>query len=167
MKLTRTALWVLVVVCAATVASAQSGGLTIKVLDAADQSPLPGATVVPTNTVQLVAETVVQTNIDGLAEFPILRPGGGYIVQVTMPGYAGVRKDEIRVKLSQSQTIAIPLGEEGAARRADQPGEGRADPFARRRQIRLHPAVARRSDPGEGRQRSDRRRSRATGQIAG
>ena len=38
-------------------------------------------------------EDVTQTDINGIAEFPILRPGGGYVVQVTMPGYAGVRKD--------------------------------------------------------------------------
>ena len=66
--------------------AAQSGGLTIKVVDAADQSPLPGALVILTNTVQLISETAVLTDPDGLAEFPILRAGGGYIVQVTLEG---------------------------------------------------------------------------------
>lgn len=112
MNVVRTTMATLAVLAAATAASAQSGGLTVKVVDASDQSPLPGATVVLTNAIQLVAETVVQTDVDGVVEFPILRPGGGYIVQVTMPGYATVRKDEIRVKISENQTLVLPLGAE-------------------------------------------------------
>ena len=112
MKLIRTVLATLVVACAVTAVSAQSGGLTVKVVDATDQSPLAGAKVVLTNTVQLVAETIAQTNIDGIIDFPILRPGGGYIIEVTLPGFAGVRKHEIRIKVSQNQTLTIPLGEE-------------------------------------------------------
>jgi len=112
MKLIRPAVATFVVLAAATAASAQSGSLTVKVVDATDQSPLPGATVVLTNSVQLVAETVVLTDVDGVVEFPILRPGGGYIVQVTFPGFATMRKDEIRVKISDNQVIVIPLGAE-------------------------------------------------------
>jgi len=111
MKLIRTALATIVVAAAITSAAAQSGALTIKVVDGADQTPLPGATVVLSNALQLVGESAVQTNIDGLAEFPILRPGGGYIVQVAMPGYATVRQDEIRVSISGAQTLTITLGE--------------------------------------------------------
>ena len=112
MNVVRTAMATLVVLAAATAASAQSGALTVKVVDASDQSPLPGATVVLTNAVQLISETVVQTNADGVVEFPILRPGGGYILQVTMPGYATQRKDEIRIKINDNQTIAVALGSE-------------------------------------------------------
>jgi outer membrane receptor protein involved in Fe transport len=112
MKLTRTVLATIVVASAITSVAAQSGRLEIIVVDATDQSPLPGATVVLTNTVQLVAESVVQTDINGSALFPILRPGGGYIVQVTMPGYAGVRQDEIRVSMSDPLKLTIALGEE-------------------------------------------------------
>jgi len=112
MKLIRTALATIVVAAAITSAAAQSGALTVKVVDGADQIPLPGATVVLSSALQLVGESAVQTNIDGRAEFPILRPGGGYIVQVSMPGYATVRQDEIRVSISGAQTLTITLGEE-------------------------------------------------------
>lgn len=112
MTLIRTAVATLVVLAGVTAASAQSGSLTVKVVDATDQSPLPGATVVLTNAVQLVSETVVLTDGNGVVEFPILRPGGGYIIQVTFPGYATMRKDEIRVKISDNQTIVLSLGSE-------------------------------------------------------
>ena len=57
MKIMRTALVTFIVAMAVTSVAAQSGGLRIVVLDAADQSPLPGAIVTLSNKVQLVAES--------------------------------------------------------------------------------------------------------------
>jgi hypothetical protein len=66
----------------------QSGGLRVVVVDATDNSPLPGATVTLSSDVQLVPETSALTDSEGRAVFPVLRPGGGYAVEVAMPGFA-------------------------------------------------------------------------------
>src|SRR5436190_11978148 len=77
-----------------TVASAQAtGGLKIRVIDNADKSPVIGAAVTLSNTNKFVATTSVITQADGTAMFPVLRVGGGYVVQVIMDGYAGVRQE--------------------------------------------------------------------------
>ena len=108
----RRALAILAVALAVTSVAAQSGSIKVRVVDAENQDPLPGATVVLSNTVQRISETAMRTDADGVADFPILRAGGGYIVQVTLEGYAGVRMDEIRVGINDRQEVVIPLGEE-------------------------------------------------------
>jgi outer membrane receptor protein involved in Fe transport len=112
MKLARITIAFMLVALAVTSVAAQSGSLSVRVLDSSDKTPLPGATVVLSNSMQLVAETAVVTNAEGVVDFPVLRPGGGYIVQVTFPGYAPVRQGDIRVKINDSQELVVQLGEE-------------------------------------------------------
>ena len=78
--------------------SAQVGGLTIRVLDASDSAPLPGAQVTLSSNQGLVASTTLLTDERGEAVFPVLRTGSGYIVEVAMPGFATRRMSDLRVR---------------------------------------------------------------------
>ena len=111
MKLIRAASATILAVFAATAVLAQSGGLEITVVDATDNTPLPGATVIVSNTQQLVDDTAYATDKNGVASFPILRAGGGYVVEVRMAGYSTIRKPDLRVKLSVTEKLTIALGE--------------------------------------------------------
>ncbi|HEX4826457.1 MAG TPA: carboxypeptidase regulatory-like domain-containing protein [Candidatus Polarisedimenticolaceae bacterium] len=92
-----------------TVASAQAtGGLKIRVIDNADKSPVIGAAVTLSNTNKYVATTSVITKPDGSAIFPVLRVGSGYVIQVIMDGYAGVRQD-LEVQNGQMKEFVIAL----------------------------------------------------------
>ena len=92
-----------------TVASAQStGGLKIRVIDNADKSAVIGAAVTLSNTNKYVATTSVITKPDGTAIFPVLRVGGGYVIQVIMDGYAGVRQ-EVEVTNGTVREFVIAL----------------------------------------------------------
>ena len=85
MKWMRFALATLVLGLAVSAVSAQSGALTIRVSDPAGM-PLPGATVQISHETGFVKTTAIATNKDGLADFPVLRPGKGYIIEVSFPG---------------------------------------------------------------------------------
>ena len=111
MKLIRAASATVLAVFAATSVLAQSGGLEITVVDATDNTPLPAATVILSNTQQLVDETAYTTDKNGVASFPILRAGGGYVVEVRMPGYSTVRQTDVRVRLSSTEKLTIVLGD--------------------------------------------------------
>jgi hypothetical protein len=82
----RAVLAVTLVILAVTSVAAQSGGLKVKVVDAEDNTGLPGATVILSNTQGLIDQTAYQTDAKGIADFPILRAGGGYVVEVQMSG---------------------------------------------------------------------------------
>jgi hypothetical protein len=101
----------IVVTLAVTSVAAQSGGLHVTVVDAEDNTELSGATVVLSNTQGFVDETAYQTNVRGIADFPILRAGGGYVVEVRMPGYGTVRKTDLRVKIGQTVNLVVALGD--------------------------------------------------------
>jgi len=92
-----------------------TGDLRVQVLDGANHKPLPGATIVLTSAARLVPESESHANIDGIADFPILPPGDGYVVLVTMPGYVTVRRGDIGIKISQTRTLVIVLGEDEAS----------------------------------------------------
>jgi hypothetical protein len=111
MKLFRVASAAILVALAVTSVAAQSGGLKVKVVDAEDNMELPGATVVLSNTQGFVDETAYQTNVKGIAEFPILRAGGGYVVEVRMPGYGTVRKTDVRVRIGQTENLVVAIGD--------------------------------------------------------
>ena len=85
MKWIRFALAAMVVTLAFTAASAQSGGLTVKVSDVV--GPLPGAIVTISHETGFVKTTAMQTDARGEAVFPVLRPGRGYIIEVSMPNF--------------------------------------------------------------------------------
>jgi hypothetical protein len=107
----RAVLAVTLVILAVTSVAAQSGGLKVKVVDAEDNTGLPGATVILSNTQGLIDQTAYQTDAKGIADFPILRAGGGYVVEVQMSGYGTVRKTDVRVRIGQTENLVIAVGD--------------------------------------------------------
>jgi hypothetical protein len=112
MKVLRTLLAAGFVVLAVSTAIAQTGGMRVTVYDAADKSPLPGATVVLRNSQQLVAMTTVITNKSGIADFPVLRAGSGYSLEVSFISYAKQQMANIRVPINQVQSVSFILAPE-------------------------------------------------------
>ena len=72
-------------------AAAETGGIEVRVYDASGKSPVPGASVTLSSALGMVGTTTVTTGAEGLVSFPVLRPGGGYAVEVAFPGFARVR----------------------------------------------------------------------------
>jgi hypothetical protein len=94
---------------AAVPAAAESGGIEVRVYDAAGKSPVAGASVTLSSTLGMVATTTLVTKADGLASFPVLRPSGGYVVEADFPGFARVRITDIRVKIQEVTRVPIRL----------------------------------------------------------
>ena len=111
MRFARTAAAVCVLLMAVSVAVAQTGGLKIVVLDE-EGLPLPGSTVTISNEMGYVKTTSELTNAKGLVDFPVLRPGPGYSIQVSFPGASTRRHDELRVKLSETTSLQIQMIDE-------------------------------------------------------
>jgi outer membrane receptor protein involved in Fe transport len=100
---------VVVAVLGGSAALAQSsGGLKIRVIDNADKSAVIGAAVTLSNTNKFVATTSIMTDKDGVALFPVLRPGPGYVVTVIIDGYAGIRQDA-NVSIGTIKDVVIAL----------------------------------------------------------
>ena len=94
MKVVRLFVAAVVTAAAVTSASAQvTGGLKVRVIDSSDKTAVIGAAVTLSNTNKLVATTSIITDVNGVALFPVLRAGGGYVITVIMDGYAGIRQD--------------------------------------------------------------------------
>jgi len=72
---------------ALTLAVAATGSLSVRVLDTGGD-PLPGAVVTISSADQRVAKTSLVAGPDGIAEFPVLRSGDGYALDISFPGYA-------------------------------------------------------------------------------
>ena len=97
---------------AVSVASAQAtGGLRIRVIDNSDKSEVIGAAVTLSNTNKLVATSTLVTDVEGVALFPVLRGGSGYVITIIMDGYAGIRQ-EATVKVGSMQDVVIALAPE-------------------------------------------------------
>ena len=94
---------------AATAVRAQStGGLRVRVIDNADKSPVVGASVTISSATHLVPTTTIVTDAKGVANFPVLRVGAGYVVTVIMDGYAGVREDaSVAGDTSRDMVVAL------------------------------------------------------------
>ena len=107
MKFLRAMLIVAVAILAVSAVSAQTGGLVIKVVDS--QGPLPGAQVTITNENGYVKEATIVTNKSGVAEFPVLRAGGGFVIEVAFPGMATQRLSDLRIKLNERLPITVQL----------------------------------------------------------
>ena len=112
MRLYSKVLAVLLAVFALTTAAAQTGAIRVRVIDASDKTPLPGVTVVLRNSMQYVATTTVLTNRDGIAEFPVLRAGSGYSLEVSFPGYAKQIQTGLKVPISQVLQVGFALSPE-------------------------------------------------------
>ena len=90
-------------------ASAQTGGLEVRVLDAADGTPLPGAVVTLSSEQGRVATTAARTDADGRVLFPVLRVGAGYVVMVEMPGFATFRDRALRIGTDRVEAYTVQL----------------------------------------------------------
>ena len=88
-----------------------AGGLRIRVIDNSDKSEVIGAAVTLSNTNRLVATSTLVTDVKGVALFPVLRGGSGYVITIIMDGYAGIRQ-EAAVKVGNIQDVVIALAPE-------------------------------------------------------
>lgn len=88
---------------------AQAGGLRVTVLEADSDRPLPGAAVRLWSETGRIAETVVATGADGVAEFPVLAAGGGYAIEIAAPGYGSRRVQELRVGSGDTRSLVVRL----------------------------------------------------------
>lgn len=111
MRIIRAALAAFVVALAVSAAGAQSGGLTVQVLDE-NGDPLPGATVTLSHETGYVKTTAELTDRSGVVEFPVLRPGSGYAVEVSFPGMSTIAQSDVRVKIGENQTVPFQLSPE-------------------------------------------------------
>jgi hypothetical protein len=93
-------------------AAAQTGSLEVTLLDSENEKPLPGATVVLGNAIGLIAPTALITDANGLAHYPVLRAGGGYSLEISMPGFGSQRHSDIRIRSNQTNKMAIALAPE-------------------------------------------------------
>ena len=110
-KLARIAFPIAGAVLAVTLVAAATGSLEILVLDS-NGAPLPGATVTISSERGHIKTTSIFTDKHGLARFPVLRPGKGYIIDVAFPGFVSRHLESIRVHSSQANRIEIRLTEE-------------------------------------------------------
>lgn len=110
MRIIRTTVVTILALLAVTAVMAQSGGLTVRVVDS--NGPLPAATVTISHETGFVKETAVRTNVDGIAEFPVLRPGQGYTIEVSFPGFGTQRLRDQRVQINKNTVLTVQLSEE-------------------------------------------------------
>jgi hypothetical protein len=95
----------------ATGAAAQVGGITVVVTDP-EGAPLPGAAVTISHETAYVKTTTDTTDKQGVVRFPVLRPGGGYEIQVSFPSFSPIRYNDVRVRLHEQQTLRVQMIEE-------------------------------------------------------
>jgi len=93
-------------------AFAQTGSLEVTVVDGENNTPLPGATVVLSNAMGLIATTAVLSDENGLSRYPVLRVGGDYALDVSMPGFGTQRHSGIRIRSNQTSKLAVVLAPE-------------------------------------------------------
>jgi hypothetical protein len=94
--------------CAAPAALAQVGSLSVFVVDA-EGAPLPGATVTVGHETGFVKTTAELTDARGVVRFPVLRPGAGYKIQVSFPGFSPIRYEDLRVRVNDRQTLRVQM----------------------------------------------------------
>ena len=99
------------VLAVALAAAGTTGSLEILVVDL-NRQPLPGAMVTISSERGHIKTTSILTDKHGLARFPVLRPGGGYIIDVAFPGFGSRHLENVRVHSSQANRIEIQLTEE-------------------------------------------------------
>lgn len=97
----------LVVLAVPALAQSGTGGIDVCVVDDTGGRPLSGATVTLSNARQLTPTVAMRTDQNGCASFPVLRSGGGYAVEASMPGFVTQRSGELRVV--NGQTVSQPV----------------------------------------------------------
>jgi len=90
-------------------ALAQTGSLDVKVFDAATRRPLAGVTVNLSSSQWLIAPTMVVTDQNGLVEFPVLKVGRGYAVEVSMDEFGTQSWKDLRIQRGKTGVLAILL----------------------------------------------------------
>ncbi len=102
----RHSLLAIVIVGLAATAAAAQGGITVVVTD--DQGlPLPGATVTISHEVGYVKTYAQLSNVKGMVEFPVLRPGAGYAIEVSFPSFTTIRVPNLTVQ--SGKTVPVPV----------------------------------------------------------
>ncbi len=87
---------------------AQSGGITVRVVDP-EGNPLPGASVTISHATGSVATTTEQSDAAGLVNFPVLRPGAGYAIQVTFPGMSPMIERDLRIRVGDNRRLTVQM----------------------------------------------------------
>jgi hypothetical protein len=64
------------------------------------------------NEMGYVKTTTELTDKRGEVLFPVLRPGAGYVIQVSFPGFSPLRLDNQRVRLSQTTSLPVQMMEQ-------------------------------------------------------
>ena len=105
----RRTLFLLVALLAAGRASAQTGGLRVVITDAATKAPVASVEVVLGSATHQVATTALRTDAGGAVEFPVLRAGGGYTLDVHLAGYAPLKLQDLRVPAGGMAVLPIGL----------------------------------------------------------
>ncbi len=82
--------------------------MTVAVTDL-EGVPLPGAIVTISHETGFVKTTAVLTDARGIAEFPVLRPGEGYAIEVAFAGLNTIRQDHLRVRIDQNATVPLQM----------------------------------------------------------
>jgi len=103
------------VASAVSIVSAQTGGISVKVVDSTGE-PLPAATVTITHPTGYVKEAATLTNAKGLADFPVLRATGtssvGYTLNIVFPGFAPMQLTDVKVSMGETTRQPVQLAEE-------------------------------------------------------
>jgi hypothetical protein len=103
------------VASAISIVSAQTGGISVKVVDS-NGDPLPAATVTISHPTGYVKEAAVLTNAKGLAVFPVLRATGtstvGYTINIVFPGFAPMQLTDVKVSMGETTRQPVQLAEE-------------------------------------------------------
>lgn len=90
-------------------AFSQVASLRVEVLAGQTGQPLAGAIVVLRNTQQLIAPAVETSGADGRVLFPVLKAGAGYVVEVSLTGYATRRLADLKLNASQRENVVVQL----------------------------------------------------------
>jgi hypothetical protein len=98
----------LVALAAVSGAFAQTGGIRVLVTASAGQ-PLPGARVTISHATGYVKATTLLTDAQGRVDFPVLRPGSGYAVEVAFPGFSTLREDDLQVRIADTLTLRLQM----------------------------------------------------------
>jgi hypothetical protein len=115
MRFVRAAVVAFIVAAAVSSVAAQTGGITVKVVDSSGE-PLPAATVTISHATGYVAETSSLTNANGLVDFPVLRATGssgvGYRLSISFPGFAPTMISDIKVRVGETSVQTVKMTEE-------------------------------------------------------